>query len=84
MPRCSNWFGFAPWLKPNSLRFPGCPTVLVDGVDLFAEHLVGVAQCCRLYPSGSGSSGAPTAAQLTAAQLTDALRLQSDRSRRSP
>jgi alkylmercury lyase len=38
----------------------GSPTILVDGVDLFAVELAEPSVSCRLYPSKDGVEGAPT------------------------
>jgi hypothetical protein len=47
--------------------FHGSPSILVDGVDLFAEPGAGVGLSCRLYRTPEGLSGAPTVDQLRAA-----------------
>jgi hypothetical protein len=49
------------------LRFRGSPTVLVDGVDVFAEGHEPVGLSCRVYQTPDGPAGAPTAEQLRAA-----------------
>lgn len=54
--------------EAQSLRFPGSPTVRVDGEDLFpvlerAEYALG----CRMYATSEGLRGAPTAEMLTEA-----------------
>lgn len=46
------------------LSFHGSPSVLVNGVDLFAEPGAPVGLTCRLYRTASGLSGAPTVDQL--------------------
>jgi hypothetical protein len=38
----------------------GSPTILVDGVDLFAVEPAKPSVSCRLYPSQTGRDGAPT------------------------
>src|SRR5690349_9604231 len=44
---------------------PGSPTLLVDGIDPFAEPGQSASVSCRLYRSNDGrASGAPSAAQL--------------------
>ena len=43
--------------------FHGSPSVLVDGVDPFAEPGAGVGLSCRLYATPSGPDGAPTVSQ---------------------
>ncbi len=52
-------------------RFHGSPSIVVDGVDLFAEPGDNVGLSCRLYETPTGYQGAPTLEQLRAA-LTDA------------
>jgi len=47
--------------------FHGSPSILVDGVDLFAEPGAGVGLSCRVYRTPEGLSGAPTVEQLRAA-----------------
>lgn len=42
----------------------GSPTVLVDGVDPFAEADAPIAWACRIYETPSGREGSPTAAML--------------------
>ena len=49
----------------RELRFPGSPTIRVDGEDLFpvperAEYALG----CRIYASPEGLRGSPTTAML--------------------
>jgi hypothetical protein len=44
--------------------FRGSPTVLVDGVDPFAEENVPVGLACRIYRTERGLEGSPTLAQL--------------------
>jgi hypothetical protein len=38
----------------------GSPTILVDGVDLFAVEPAEPSVSCRLFPSQAGHEGAPT------------------------
>lgn len=47
--------------------FHGSPSILVDGVDPFAEPGPGVGLSCRLYATPSGPDGAPTVSQLVEA-----------------
>lgn len=47
-------------------NFHGSPSILVDGVDPFAEPGAGVGLTCRLYRTPSGPGGAPTVSQLVA------------------
>jgi hypothetical protein len=37
----------------------GSPTILIDGVDPFADE-AGVVWACRRYPTADGPAGAPT------------------------
>ena len=48
-------------------RFPGLPSILVDGVDVFAEPGSEVGLSCRRYLTPDGYQGAPTLVQLRAA-----------------
>lgn len=49
-------------------RFPGSPTILVDGVDAFPdEGEPHRGTSCRLYLTPEGLQGSPTVAQLRAA-----------------
>ncbi len=53
------------------LRFPGSPTIRVDGEDLFpvperAEYALG----CRMYATPEGLKGSPTAGMLKEALMT--------------
>ena len=47
--------------------FHGSPSILVDGVDVFAEADAGVGLSCRVYRTPDGLAGAPTVEQLRAA-----------------
>ena len=46
------------------LGFRGSPTVLINGVDPFAEPDAPVGLSCRIYQTPDGPAGAPTVAQL--------------------
>ncbi len=48
-------------------RFHGSPSILVDGVDVFAEPGSEVGLSCRTYLTPDGYQGAPTLDQLRAA-----------------
>ncbi len=52
-------------------QFHGSPSILVDGVDPFAEPGSGVGLSCRRYLTPEGYEGAPTFEQLRAV-LADA------------
>ena len=47
------------------LSFHGSPTVLVDGVDPFADPNAAIGLACRLYPTETGLAGSPSRQQLT-------------------
>lgn len=51
--------------------FHGSPSILINGVDPFAECGSGVGLLCRRYPTPEGYEGAPTLDQLRAV-LVDA------------
>lgn len=51
----------------NRLGFRGSPTVLIDGVDPFAEPDAPVGLACRIFRTPAGPAGAPTVDQLRAA-----------------
>jgi len=48
------------------LSFRGSPTVLVDGVDPFADASDPVGLSCRVFRTPDGLRGAPTVEQLVA------------------
>lgn len=50
--------------EAERLGFHGSPSILINGVDVFAEAGTGVGLSCRLYQTPDGSAGAPTIAQL--------------------
>jgi hypothetical protein len=45
-------------------RFPGSPTLLVDGRDPFDNYLSISSHTCRAYKTPGGLEGSPTAEQL--------------------
>ncbi len=47
--------------------FRGSPTVLIDGVDPFANPETPVGLACRVYHTDHGTAGSPTIDQLRAA-----------------
>jgi len=63
------------WVLVNSpeqadeLHFYGSPTVLLDGHDPFATPDQPVGLACRLYASDTGTTGAPSLAELVDAIL---------------
>jgi len=57
--------------EAERVRFHGSPSILVDGVDPFAEPGSEVGLSCRRYLTPDGYQSAPTLEQLRAA-VTDA------------
>jgi hypothetical protein len=53
--------------EAERLGFHGSPSILVDGVDVFAEPGSGVGLSCRVYRTLDGLTGSPTIEQLRAA-----------------
>jgi len=53
--------------EAERVGFHGSPSILVDGVDVFAEPDAGVGLSCRVYRTPDGPAGAPTVEQLRAA-----------------
>ena len=47
--------------------FHGSPSILVDGVDVFAQPNAAVGMSCRVFHTPDGLAGAPTVEQLRAA-----------------
>lgn len=47
--------------------FHGSPSILIDGVDAFADADAGIGLSCRVYQTPEGPAGAPTVEQLRAA-----------------
>lgn len=45
-------------------RFRGSPSVLIDGVDPFANENAPVGLACRIYPTEAGYAGSPSLSQL--------------------
>lgn len=50
--------------RASARGFPGSPTVLVDGVDPFADRDLAPALACRVYDTPTGRAGTPTIEQL--------------------
>jgi hypothetical protein len=50
----------------EELSFRGSPTVLVDGVDAFAEGHEPFGLSCRIFATPDGPAGSPTTEQLRA------------------
>lgn len=54
--------------EARALRFPGSPTIRIDGKDLFPMQGIGKGgPGCRVYRTPEGLSGAPTIEMITAA-----------------
>ena len=53
--------------EAERVGFHGSPSVLIDGVDPFADADTGVGLACRIYQTPDGPAGAPTLAQLRTA-----------------
>lgn len=53
--------------EAERVGFHGSPSILVDGVDVFADAGAGVGLSCRVYRTPEGLAGAPTLEQLRAA-----------------
>lgn len=53
--------------EAERLGFHGSPSILVDGVDVFAAPGDGVGLSCRVYRTPDGHAGPPTIEQLQAA-----------------
>jgi alkylmercury lyase len=51
------------------LGFAGSPTILFNGVDLFADANPSAGYACRIYRQEGGAEGAPSLSQLTARLL---------------
>lgn len=50
--------------EAERLGFRGSPSILVDGVDVFAEPDAPVGLSCRVYATPDGPAGSPTLPQL--------------------
>jgi len=50
--------------EADRVGFHGSPSIMVDGVDVFAEPDAGVGLSCRVYRTPDGLAGAPTVDQL--------------------
>ncbi|KZE92433.1 hypothetical protein AVP42_02587 [Agromyces sp. NDB4Y10] len=58
--------------QAERIGFRGSPSILVDGVDPFADPNVPVGLACRVYATPAGPAGAPTTPQLREVVLGDA------------
>jgi hypothetical protein len=52
------------------VEFRGSPSIIVDGVDVFADPSDPVGLSCRVYQTPDGPAGSPTLDQLRAALAT--------------
>lgn len=50
--------------RADEAHFRGSPTVLIEGVDPFADEEAPVGLACRIYQTDEGPSGSPTLRQL--------------------
>ncbi len=50
--------------RAEEAEFRGSPTVLIEGVDPFADEEAPVGLACRIYQTDDGLSGSPTLRQL--------------------
>lgn len=57
--------------EAERVGFHGSPSILIDGVDAFADGDAGIGLACRVYATPDGPAGAPTLEQLRAV-ITDA------------
>ncbi len=48
----------------EATRFRGSPSIIVDGVDPFADADAPVGLSCRMYQTPDGAAGSPTLDQL--------------------
>ena len=48
----------------ESARFHGSPSIVVDGIDPFADADASIGLSCRMYQTPDGTAGAPTLEQL--------------------
>ena len=56
--------------EADRLRFRGSPSILIDGVDPFADEAAPVGLACRIYRTELGIEGAPSVAALAEALRT--------------
>jgi len=53
--------------QAEHVSFRGSPTILVDGVDPFAQGDEPIGLSCRIYRTPDGYAGSPTSEQIAAA-----------------
>lgn len=56
--------------EAERLRFRGSPSILIDGIDPFADEATPVGLSCRIYRTELGIEGAPSVAALAEALQT--------------
>lgn len=56
--------------EAEPLRFRGSPSILIDGIDPFADEAAPVGLSCRIYRTEFGIEGAPSVAALAEALQT--------------
>ena len=52
--------------EAERVGFHGSPSILVNGIDAFADADAGIGLACRVYATPDGPAGAPTLEQLRA------------------
>ena len=52
--------------EAERVGFHSSPSILVNGVDAFADENAGIGLACRVYVTPDGPAGAPTLEQLRA------------------
>lgn len=55
--------------EAERVGFHGSPSIVVNGVDAFADADAGIGLACRVYATPDGPAGAPTLEQLRAVIL---------------
>jgi len=50
--------------EAERVRFRGSPSIIVDGVDVFADPDAPVGLSCRMFQTPDGMAGSPTLTQL--------------------
>ena len=53
--------------EAERVSFRGSPTILIDGVDPFADDGQAIGLSCRMYRTSDGLAGSPTPDQIAAA-----------------
>lgn len=55
--------------EAETKRFRGSPTILIDGVDAFADSQTRIGLSCRTYRTESGAEGSPSVSQIQRALI---------------